>query len=188
MKNQDISLVYYKYNNINKLIMMKYISGLTKQWIVTTTPYPAPTWELVYSFTRPGYSVYTITSTSLPNDTNHYLELKSDMAPGIWKYQAVFTDNNDVYLYKQGNLTVTQGFLNAPDGFDNRSHAERTLENIEAVIEQRATKDQSSYSVGGVSLSRMSVDELLNLRKMYKALVLKEHYGYSNFEQLRLSL
>ena len=42
------------------------------------------------------------------------------------------------------------------------------MDNIEAVLENRATQDQMSYSIAGRSLSRMSVDDLLTFRDRYK--------------------
>ena len=57
---------------------------------------------------------------------------------------------------------------------DLRSHAKKVLDAIEAVIENRATVDQSSFSIAGRSLSRMSIDELLTLKNRYKAEYLKE--------------
>ena len=48
------------------------------------------------------------------------------------------------------------------------------LDSLEAVISNRANIDQSSMSIAGRSLSRMSVDELLTFRNRYKAEYLKE--------------
>ena len=42
------------------------------------------------------------------------------------------------------------------------------MDNIEAVLENRATQDQMSYSIAGRSLSRMSVPDLLTFRDRYK--------------------
>ena len=54
------------------------------------------------------------------------------------------------------------------------SHAKIVLDAIEAVIENRATMDQSSMSIAGRSLSRLSIDELLTFRARYRAEYLKE--------------
>ena len=50
----------------------------------------------------------------------------------------------------------------------------KVLDNIEAVLENRASIDQSSFSIAGRSLSRMSVDELLTFRDRYKVEYLEE--------------
>ena len=48
------------------------------------------------------------------------------------------------------------------------------LDGIEAVLENRASQDQMSYSIAGRSLSRMSIDDLLTFRARYRAEYLKE--------------
>jgi len=53
---------------------------------------------------------------------------------------------------------------------DKRSHARRVLDNINAVIEKRATSDQQSYSIDGRSLSRMTLVELLTFKNHYQSL------------------
>ena len=55
-----------------------------------------------------------------------------------------------------------------------RSHANVVLDAIEAVIENRATIDQQSMAIAGRSLSRMSIDDLLNFRNQYKNEYLRE--------------
>lgn len=53
-------------------------------------------------------------------------------------------------------------------GTDLRSHARIVLEAIQAVIENRATKDQASYTIAGRSLSRTPLPDLLMLLDRYK--------------------
>ena len=48
------------------------------------------------------------------------------------------------------------------------------MDNIEAALENRASVDQSSFSIAGRSLSRMSIDELLTFRDRYHAEYLEE--------------
>jgi hypothetical protein len=55
-----------------------------------------------------------------------------------------------------------------------RSHAKIVLDSIEAVLENRATMDQSSMSIAGRSLSRTPLPDLMELRDRYKAEYLKE--------------
>lgn len=52
---------------------------------------------------------------------------------------------------------------------DLRGHAARTLEAIDALLEGRATKDQTSYRIGDRELSRIPIPELLALRDYYRA-------------------
>lgn len=67
--------------------------------------------------------------------------------------------------------TVESGLIVvAPDAAaqDTRSHAVKTLEAIESLIEGRATKDVNSYTIAGRSLTRMSADELVKWRSYYR--------------------
>ena len=76
-------------------------------------------------------------------------------------------------------VKLEEGFVEVQDNYATtsasvRSHAKIVLDSIEAVIENRANIDQSSMSIAGRSLSRMSIDELLTFRDRYKAEYLKE--------------
>ena len=71
-----------------------------------------------------------------------------------------------------GRSTVVKNLANT--NADLRSHAKKVLDNIEAVLENRASIDQSSFSIAGRSLSRMSIDELLSFRDRYHAEYLEE--------------
>lgn len=88
--------------------------------------------------------------------------------PGLYQYAITFENNVGRFLQESGRLTVQPDPTAAPDG-ELTTHAERVLAAIEAVIENRATKDQQSYSIAGRSITRIPVAELLELRKQYKA-------------------
>ena len=51
---------------------------------------------------------------------------------------------------------------------DPREHSEKMLQKIEAVLENRADADVSSYSIAGRSLTKMTPDELLTWRDYYR--------------------
>ena len=74
---------------------------------------------------------------------------------------------------ESGEWEVVQN-ISTDTSTDPQSHARKVLTAIEAVIEGRASVDQSSYSIAGRSLSRMGVDELLLFRDRYRAEWLKE--------------
>lgn len=95
-------------------------------------------------------------------------------AAGEYNWSAFITRDSDSERFQvdYGTLTVKPDLAVATT--DPRSHAKITLDALESVIEDRATKDQMSYSIGGRSLSRMSVDDLLKFRNTYRAEVKKE--------------
>lgn len=57
---------------------------------------------------------------------------------------------------------------------DTRSHAKKTLEALEAVIEGRATLDQERYRLNNRELFRTPLDTLIKLRNQYRAEVSRE--------------
>ena len=55
-----------------------------------------------------------------------------------------------------------------------KSHVQKTLEALEALIEGKATKDQQSYSINGRTITKMPITDLLKWRDKYKAEFRKE--------------
>lgn len=72
-------------------------------------------------------------------------------------------------LVEEGQVRILEDLVSAAPGFDGRSHAEKVLEAIEAVIEGRASLDQSQYTINNRSLTRTPVADLLKLRNTYRA-------------------
>lgn len=71
-------------------------------------------------------------------------------------------------------LEVLRDAVEHTSGADLRSHAQTVLDALEATIAGKATKDQSSYTIGNRSLSHMAPDELLRWRDYYARLVAGE--------------
>ena len=142
--------------------------------------YPIGSYALTYEFHEDsgGGGSHKFTLTATEADNTYYIEAASSSTTGytvgdyIWEaYITKSADSNRV-MVDSGRTTITQNLANT--NADLRSHAKKVLDAIEAVIEGRATIDQSSFSLGGRSLSRMSVDELMTFRDRYRAEYLKE--------------
>ena len=78
----------------------------------------------------------------------------------------------NIHRNSGGRVKVGEGFMSVQDDYATttssvRSFAKQMLDAIEAVALNRATMDQSSMSIAGRSLSRMSIDELLEFRKTF---------------------
>jgi len=87
---------------------------------------------------------------------------------GLYHYQieVLETSSSNRIVVDQGELDVTVDLdVNA---VDPRTHAEKMLQKIEAVLENRADADVSSYSIAGRSLTKMSPEELLTWRDNYR--------------------
>ena len=87
---------------------------------------------------------------------------------GAYHYQVevLETSSSNRLVVDQGELDVTVDLdVNA---VDPRTHAEKMLQKIESVLENRADADVSSYSIAGRSLTKMSPEELLTWRDNYR--------------------
>ena len=92
----------------------------------------------------------------------------SGFTAGHYHYQVevIETSSSNRLVLDQGELDVDYDLdINSTDP---RTHAEKMLQKIEAVLENRADGDLSSYSIAGRSISKMTPDELLTWRDYYR--------------------
>ena len=142
--------------------------------------YPLADYTMTYHFSEDsgGGGTHHFTLSATEADDNYYFEKPAtetvSLSAGDWQWQlyAIRTSDSERITIDHGITKFVLGELDT--NTDLRSHAKKVLDNIEAVIEGRATIDQSSFSLGGRSLSRMSVDELMTFRDRYRAEYLKE--------------
>jgi hypothetical protein len=86
---------------------------------------------------------------------------------GLWTWQAIATYNSTQYTAGRGQFTVkaTASYTGTPGSFDDRSRAEIDLENVDAAIRTLSSGGMvQEYSIGGRSLRRYKMTELLELR------------------------
>jgi len=144
------------------------------------TDYPLADYTMTYHFSQDsgGGGTHHFTLSSTEANDNYYFEKPSsettNLVAGDWKWQlyAIRTSDSERVTLDYGITKFSLGELDTNN--DLRTHAKKVLDAIEAVIEGRATIDQSSFSLGGRSLSRLSVDELMTFRDRYHAEYLKE--------------
>ena len=112
---------------------------------------------------------------------------------GIYHWQAYIIRTSD-----SERLTVDSGtwsIISNRDvsSTDPRNHVKIVLDNIEAVLEGRSSKDQENYSIQGRSLSRTPIPDLILLRDRYQAMYvrakraerLKNNLGHSGIIKVR---
>lgn len=156
---------------INEGIPKCFGRGETVEWYENRSDFlPADGWELTVSLVQSD-DVQTFTATD-NGDGRHLVTISASAAlefsVGAYRYQVRVTDGTKVHQLEHGLVDVSQSFADAGDGVDARAHAEIVLDAIQAVIEGKATGDQSSMAVGGKSISRYSWDELYQLRRRYQ--------------------
>ena len=142
--------------------------------------YPVGSYALTYEFHSDvgggGSKKFTLTATEA--DDTYYIEAASSSTTSysigdyVWDAYITKTSDSNRVLVDSGRTTITENLANT--NADLRSHAKKVVDAIEAVIENRASMDQSSMSIAGRSLSRMSIDELMTFRDRYRAEYLKE--------------
>lgn len=92
-------------------------------------------------------------------------------SPGKYSWAARVSKAGEVITVASGVLQIAANLTSAAD---LRSHAQKTLDAIEAVIENRASLDQEEYAINGRSLKRTPITELIRLRDLYRREVRRE--------------
>jgi len=151
------------------------IAGAYYTWTETNSTYPADDgYVLNYIFVNDS-AKYTATSSASGSD--HVVILNSETTatfiPGNYKWYCYAEKTTEKYIVASGNIEIKPNLFEV-SAYDMRTHARRTLDAIEATIERRATKEQSSISIAGKTLSNMSLEELIKARALYKEFVKQE--------------
>ncbi len=137
--------------------------GDTITWDETLSDYPASaSWVLTYSFTSPG--AFFGSSHAAVGDDHRVTIATADLEVGRYDYTKKVDDTSEVFTLEAGYIFVLADLSADTSGVDRRGYAEIALENIEAMLLGKATKDQTSYSLNGRALSRYSVAELQEWR------------------------
>jgi hypothetical protein len=151
----------------------------------------APTsYSLKYAARLEGTGTTEIEINATGSGTDYLVEVSKTTtgayAPGRYRWQAYITRASD-----SERVMVDSGMFEVKPNRDSatadpRSHARKVLDAIEAVIEQRATRDQMSYMINGRQLSRMKIDDLMMFRDKYRAEVLAEERAESGKGRTKL--
>jgi hypothetical protein len=129
-------------------------------------------WTL--KFTAVGkLGILTITAAA---DTDNADDFKFTAAAAItaayvagdYSWQLTATKTTTRYTIAEGMVTLLDNIAGRTALYDNRSHAKKVLDAIEAVIENRATVDQMSYQIAGRQLSKTPIPDLMQLRSLYR--------------------
>lgn len=112
---------------------------------------------------RPGYYLFQV-----PSATSEAFN------PGFyhWQLEIIQTSTGNRIVVERGEFEAIPDL--DVNGSDPRTHAEIMLDKIESLLEGRADKDVTSYSIQGRSISKMSVADLLQWRDYYRKELAKE--------------
>ncbi|RQQ37071.1 hypothetical protein [Burkholderia stagnalis] len=145
-------------------------AGVTFDHTFRLNQYEAPAWAL--SVLLRGPKAINISSVAADNGAHEAQAAATTTATwpaGEYIYSVRVTSGDTVLEVASGLVTVEADLAAMPDGGDARSHAQRTLDALEAVIEKRATRDQERYTINNRELWRTPIGDLLKLRDYYRA-------------------
>jgi len=85
----------------------------------------------------------------------------------FWVLKVIQDSDSEKLVIDSGKITVKDNYF-ATTG-DTRSHAKVMVDKLESLLEGKADADVSSYAIGGRSLNKLTVEEMLKWRDYYKA-------------------
>ena len=133
-------------------------------------------WSVTYSFRNTDGSLIDFTSAADGGDHLFTVPFSTtaNWIAGTYFGVAVVSDGTTKAEVWSGSLTVLPNIASAEQGQDFRSQARRTLDNINTVLEGRATSTILNSSVEGTNLGRIPHADLLLLRDRYVSIVKAE--------------
>ena len=159
---------------IQNYIPYEFYAGDTVIWQIENlnTDYSNSTHTLTYKFRLENNGSTTFSVDATADGNNYKITLgastTASITEGKYNFISYVTRTSD-----NARVTVDRGMIEvkpnlASSTSETRSHAKKMLDLIESLLEGKATKDVSSYSIAGRSLNKMSVSELLEWRNYYK--------------------
>ena len=152
-------------------------AGDTAQWIIALTNYLPANWTLTYVLVSASGVPITIVASdngdgrwaiSVPAATTQ------TWTPGFYQWQAYISSGAERHQVMRGRLEIKANYQAQTQAFDPRSTVKITLDALQAMLQGKASIDQSSYTIQGRSLSRMKPEELIKWYEFYSELYEKE--------------
>ena len=152
-------------------------SGLASEYPLSS--YTVKFWASQFGSGTGTTSANQISLNAVESGTEYQITagstVTSSWAVGKYQWSLFVEDSSDAQkrqLIDNGVFEVKPNW--ASSTADPRSDARKNLELIEDILYNRIQGDVSSYSIAGRSLSKMSPDELIELRDFYARQVLTE--------------
>ena len=142
------------------------------------TDYPVGSYAMSWSARLESNGGTAFTATVTEVDDYYKFTLDNSATGGyttgdyFWVLKVTQSSDSEELILETGKITVKDNYFGSTG--DTRSHAKIMLDKIESILEGRADADVSSYSIQGRSLSKISINELLQWRDYYKAEYQKE--------------
>lgn len=151
-------------------------AGQTWRWRrEDLSDYPADTWSLKYWFKRQGGTDKFSVEASADGTSFAVEVLASTTAAYVaddYTWVAEVTSGTEIFEVDRGTLKLLPRY-NTDTALDDRSHAKKMLELVEAALEA-FNLGAKQYTIGSRSLTKHDLPELTGLRDKYKAEVFRE--------------
>ncbi len=149
--------------------------------VSSSLDFRADVWTLTYYFVGPSTEA-NIEAEASGQDFLLTLDTSFTAALGVetLAWAAKVLKDDEVYTVESGTVQVLPD-LATSGPLDLRTHAQKTLDSIRAVIENRATTDEQEYKIGTRQLVHMTVSELMQFLAIYeKKVALENRTGQKN--------
>lgn len=159
---------------------LAFTAGDTIAWSKSFADYKASAgWALTYVLATADTSI-TLTAASAGDGflITETAATTADWPAGAYTWHAYVTKGAERYTVGYGSLTLHPNYAIHSSGYDARSHVKKVLDALEAMLENKATQDQLSYSIGtgnsSRTLARLSPEQVLVWYDKYKILYSNE--------------
>lgn len=153
----------------------KFIAGETISAELDLSDYPASEWELTVIALSVSGNI-ALESEAVADDDTFVLDIDtSSLAAGDYSYQAKVIQGTEIHYVETGSFVVAANLFDQVGSSGNvtsldiRTHAQKMLVAIEALLEGRASREHKSIKQNGKELYKHSFAELTELRDYYKS-------------------
>lgn len=129
---------------------------------------PADGWTLSYHFRGPEDVDLDGTVDGQGFELAFDLEEFTRAGGYAWEAVALNSGQGERCVVQSGRLTIRRNLEDATELGDQKSHAERMVERLEAAIEGTADANVLSYTIAGRSIERIPILELRSLLASYR--------------------
>ena len=162
-----------------KIFPNEVAGGLTLSVPLDLPDYPQPEWTVTAHLRGPDAITVEAAVVDGQFRISAAAAVTAGWAPGAYWLTLRAVSATETCEIDAGPVRIREDVSAAGAGYDGRSHAERTLEAIKAVIEGRAKLDQEEYKINNRSLKRTPLADLLKFRSRYEAEVATERQAAS---------
>jgi hypothetical protein len=150
------------------------LAGDTATWLISLTDYLASDgWVLAYTLIN---ATAKISISSTASNDEHLVNVDAATTAawtaGTYSWRAQVSKAGQVFTVASGSIVVQPAF--AASTLDNRSHARKALDAVQAYLENPANLSAAMYEIAGRKLQRLSIPDLLTLRDRYQFEVARE--------------